>query len=395
MSFCTARAWLLEHMPQFDLHFLPGSVTVNGTSMLDDVIAFALMADAAAPWSATIPLEIKLPYLMPYASYHESRQNWRPLFFAKFFQLVANATSVKEAMERLIAPNVFTQWSEHYWPSSPRQPASSSKYEYVWSSSTAPPVVAPFDAIAYGYGSCSSWATFLTYVARSVGIPARQAGTPCWNSVYGGVDYRGLAIHNPNVSLCWHGGSSALGHGGGFLNNHNWVEVFLPSSKASPTEEETHRSRHDNTSMPPNLDDDWDIVNVPPSTKVLDDGLCGTFSSSRGCGFDTTAPPGHECDHVTGGPGAAMQDHEIFAVTWAVPRGHGSEDLEGGPIINVSALRLTNGEPGSPLVWSPLLSSPLGQPLRDVGLRVVNRTATYRCKPSKVGVLAMYGRAGS
>ena len=142
-------------MPEFDLHFLPGSVTVNGTSMLDDVIAFALMVDKAAPWSSTIPLEIKLPYWLPYAAYHESRQNWRPLLFSKFFSIVANATSVEEAMERLIAPNVFTEWTAHYWPSSPRQPTTTSDYAYVWSSSTAPPVVAPFDAIAYGYGSCS------------------------------------------------------------------------------------------------------------------------------------------------------------------------------------------------------------------------------------------------
>ena len=27
-------------------------------------------------------------------------------------------------MERLVAPNVFTQWTEHYWPASDRQPAA-------------------------------------------------------------------------------------------------------------------------------------------------------------------------------------------------------------------------------------------------------------------------------
>ena len=67
LDWCTAKAWLLEHMPEFDLHFLPNSVTVNATSMLDDVIAFSLMADRAAPWSATVPLATKLTYLLPYA----------------------------------------------------------------------------------------------------------------------------------------------------------------------------------------------------------------------------------------------------------------------------------------------------------------------------------------
>ena len=101
LSFCTAKSWLLEHMPEFDLHYLPGSVTVNATSMLDDTIAFALMADRAASFSSTVPLPLKYSYILPFGSYHESRQNWRPLFFAKYFSLVQNATTVDEALGAL------------------------------------------------------------------------------------------------------------------------------------------------------------------------------------------------------------------------------------------------------------------------------------------------------
>ena len=62
----------------------------------------------------------------------------------------------------------------------------------------------------------------LTYVARSLGVPARQVGSPCWNSIYGDIDFRGLASENANVSLCWKGGvGSKNGQvGGTFLNNH-------------------------------------------------------------------------------------------------------------------------------------------------------------------------------
>ena len=227
LTYCVAKAWLLEHMPTFDLHFLPGSVVVNSTSMLEDVVAFALMADHAAAWSSGIPLGIRLAYILPYGSYHESRQNWRPLFFAKFFGLVANASSVEDAWGRLLAPNAFAEWTQHYWPASSQQAGAGNAYTIEWSSSTAPPVVAPFDFLAYGYGSCSAWATLVTYVGRAVGLPARQAGTPCWNSIYEGVDFRGRASTNPNVSLCWQGGSSARGHGAGYLNNHNCA--LLPS----------------------------------------------------------------------------------------------------------------------------------------------------------------------
>ena len=100
LTYCIGKAWLLEHMPPFDLAYLPPAVTVNATSMLDDTLAFALMADRAARWSYTVPLEVKLAYLLPYASYHESRQNWRPLLFAKFFPLVADAPDVVTAIGR-------------------------------------------------------------------------------------------------------------------------------------------------------------------------------------------------------------------------------------------------------------------------------------------------------
>ena len=198
----------------------------------------------------------------------------------------------------------------------------------------------------------------IRYTLRAVGVPARQAGTPCWNSEYSGVDYRGLASENENVRLCWHGGSAARGHGGGFLNNHNWVEYYDPADGA------------------------WHFVNVPPGTKAPDAGLCGDdFAAVRGCGFNASAPPGAECDGVSGGPGAAMRDHEIFAATWSA-EGEGDVDIDGGPVVDGGALRLSSGEPASPLVWAPALRSPLGEPLRGVGLRFVNRTEHYRCKPT-------------
>ena len=125
------------------------------------------------------------------------------------------------------------------------------------------------------YITTKGWATLVSYIARAVGIPARQAGTPCWNSVFEGVDFRGRASSNGNVSLCWHGGSAKRGHGGGFLNNHNWAEIYVNG--------------------------EWAFVNVPPGNKEPDTGLCGAhFTSAQGCDFDPTAPKGHECAKITG-----------------------------------------------------------------------------------------------
>ena len=81
--------------------------------MFDDNIAFAMMADTSNTWSQDIPLNIRLSYILPYATYQESRQNWRPLFFAKFYQLIEGATSAEEAFEMLVAPNLFLNWTAH------------------------------------------------------------------------------------------------------------------------------------------------------------------------------------------------------------------------------------------------------------------------------------------
>ena len=142
------------------------------------------------------------------------------------------------------------------------------------------------------------------------------------------------------------------------------------------------------------------FLNDPPSTAEPDAGLCDNFNVSTGCGYS----PATGCAGATG-PGLAMQDHEIFAVTWSAAAGAGTwlakhrassrlpgsssamvattspddDDVDGGPVVDVANLTLTSGERVSPLVWSPVLQSPTGRPLKDVGLRVVNRTDFYRC----------------
>ena len=221
-----------------------------------------------------------------------------------------------------------------------------SSYQLRWSSSTSPPVTSPFEFVAYGYSSCSGWATMITYLARALGVPARQTGTPCWNS----GDFAGLAVDNAHVHQCWHGGN-ATSTGGHFLYNHNWCEYYDSETKQ------------------------WVYLNVPPASKAPNEGLCD-WSYQTGCNYDKDKGG---CASVTSGIGAAMRDHEIFAITWTLP---GEEEPgldDGGAIVDVKNLALSTGEHVSPLVWSPSLSSPLGEPLRNVGLRVVNRTGSYRC----------------
>jgi len=175
-----------------------------------------------------------------------------------------------------------------------------------------------------------------TFAARAVGIPARQVGTPCWNT----GPFAGLARDNPNVTQCW-AARNATAVGGPFLNNHQWVEYW-------------------DTTV-----NDWVYINMPPDTTVPNQGLCN-WTKGHGCPCNT-------------GPGAAMQDHPILAATWGFPSPTPST-LHGGEVIDARTMTLSNGEDVSPLVWSPRLKSALGVKLKDVGLRFVNRTDFYRCQ---------------
>ena len=348
LTFCAAKQYLLQHMPEHDKLFMPPSVSIDGGSMFDDNIAFAMMADVSNTWSQDIPLNIRLAYILPYATYQESRQNWRPLFFAKFYQLIEGSTSAEEAFEMLVAPNLFLNWTAHVWDSRPTT-AHETDYNIQWSSSTSPPIIDPFSFVAYGYSSCTGWATMLTYVARSVGIPARQSGTPCWNSIFEGIDYRGRAKDNSNITLCWHAGLNSntnVNKGGinSYLNNHNWAEIWQN-------------------------DGSWAWHNDPPTSKSPNSPSLCNYVKGHGCGW--TSKDG--CSKVVGGPGAAMQDHEIFSVTWSEI---GADPVvEGGTIVDAATF------PWSPLVWAPGHVAPNGDVMfKSGGLRLVNRTEHYRCK---------------
>ena len=164
---------------------MPPSVSVNGISMFEDQIAFALMAFNASEFS--VPKDVLLPYVLPYAyvmtlrtihtsyskehqhrSYHEARVNWRPLFFAKFFSIVQGAKSTAEVMERLVSPNIFTNWTGTLWPS---HPFYGKKYDQTyaleWSSSTSPPVINPFGFAAYVYGVHTSIVRLIVFERHS------------------------------------------------------------------------------------------------------------------------------------------------------------------------------------------------------------------------------------
>ena len=156
-----------------------------------------------------------------------------------------------------------------------------------------------------------------------------------------------------------------------------------PSITPPLTTTTTHTHHHPSLTTPrvefwDDVEGDWAFINVPPSSSVPNSGLCSSYSKAHGCDYDneTQACPAPGSSN----PGTASQDHEIFAITWSFPDEHDDPSFDGGEVIDVADLTLSDGTPVSPMVWAPKLASPLGQPLKNVGLRVVNRTESYRCK---------------
>ena len=59
-------------------------------------------------------------------------------------------------------------------------------YDVVFKSDSTPYVMSPFETVTYHYASCTGTSILLVDALRSVGIPCRLVGTPCWNTPTGG-----------------------------------------------------------------------------------------------------------------------------------------------------------------------------------------------------------------
>merc|ERR1712070_68164 len=109
--------------------------------MLEDNIAFALMALNASSLEPKPPVALQLAYVLPYANFHEARTNWRPIFFAKLFQNADGLSSTNAVLGRLLNRSLYLNWTAQSWADEPASGASdgSAHYELQWASSTNPP----------------------------------------------------------------------------------------------------------------------------------------------------------------------------------------------------------------------------------------------------------------
>ena len=147
--------FLLENMPQCDLQSL-------SAVFLEENLSMAYEAFNQAPWKDQVPNDIFLNDVLPYACVTETRDAWRKTLRNLCIPIIAGCKTPGEAAQR-INQKLFKQVKVHY--STARKRADQS----------------PLESMQSGLASCTGLSVLLADACRSVGIPARLAGTPMWS----------------------------------------------------------------------------------------------------------------------------------------------------------------------------------------------------------------------
>jgi hypothetical protein len=163
-----AVSFLIAYMPERDLKTL-------SVKFIKDQVEGAYKAKKEFPWCAKLPDSIFFNEVLPYYCFDEVRDNWRDDFYNKFSPLVKNCKDIRQAIQ-LVNKNCRDIFQVDY----------NTKRSIV--------NISPFQSIKEKMATCTGLSFLLVDAFRSVGIPARMAGTPMWTNMKG---------------------------------NHSWVEVWI------------------------------------------------------------------------------------------------------------------------------------------------------------------------
>ncbi len=146
--------FLIANMPPPDRKVLSANYLLTNT-------ALAYEAINSAPWRQQISPELFLNDILPYAVMNETRDDWRARLRELCLPLVRDCQTPGEAAMAL-NQKLFGLVNVHY--STKRERADQSALESMKS----------------GLASCTGLTILLVDACRSVGVPARFAGTPMW-----------------------------------------------------------------------------------------------------------------------------------------------------------------------------------------------------------------------
>jgi hypothetical protein len=154
-----AAAFLVAGMPAGDLRSL-------SSEFLLENLRLALQTRDGFPWSKQVPDALFLDCVLPYAQLDEPRDPWRAKFHEQCRDIVKDCKTATAAVQA-INGKLFGLLHVQY--GTKRKRANQS----------------PKESIEQGLASCTGLSIILADACRSVGIPARLAGTPMWTNKNG------------------------------------------------------------------------------------------------------------------------------------------------------------------------------------------------------------------
>jgi transglutaminase-like putative cysteine protease len=154
-----AAAFLVAGMPQRDQRNLTADFLMEN-------LRLAFRARKTFPWAQKVPEDLFLDYVLPYAQLDEPRDPWRAKFFDSCGEIVKDCKTAAEAAQK-INRTLFKQIRVRY------------------STHRKRPNQSPKESIEQGMASCTGLSIILADACRSVGIPARIAGTAMWTNKRG------------------------------------------------------------------------------------------------------------------------------------------------------------------------------------------------------------------
>ena len=149
-----AAQFLVDHMPPGDRESLTAAFLIENLDL-------ALQARHEFPWASTVPEDLFLNDVLPYAVFNEPRDPWRPQLMALARELVQGSKTAAEAAQALNR-QLFDRIQVHYHTGRKR-PHQSLR-----------------ESMELGKATCTGLSIILVEACRSVGIPARAVGTPLW-----------------------------------------------------------------------------------------------------------------------------------------------------------------------------------------------------------------------
>lgn len=151
--------FLLEHMPDSDLKSLKAEFLLENLSL-----AYKVRQESA--WGKSLPENVFLNDVLPYANINERRDAWRKEFYDRFWPIVKEMKSPGLAGAKLNQA-IFKELNVKY--STKRRRADQG----------------PRESMESGLASCTGLSILLIDACRACGVPARFVGTPLWTDKSG------------------------------------------------------------------------------------------------------------------------------------------------------------------------------------------------------------------